>query len=482
MPMTVWMATPPEVHSTLLSSGPGPGSLLAAASAWEGLGARYAEVAAELAAALSGVHGGSWQGPTAARYASAHLPYLAWLTQASAVSAVAAAQHEAAATGYVAALAAMPTPADLAANHAIHAALVATNFFGINTIPIAVNEADYVRMWVQAATAMAVYQSVSDSALASVTPAAPAPEILAAPAEPATTPPTDPIEELLVWSEHFTEMYRALKGLVLNPIGTVVQLIIDFAADPAAAAVTWMPLFFVFAYSAVFGVMGSPMYTAVAGPGLGTIPLALGLSALSAVAEAPGELIAAAPAVVAGTPVALLVASAAPTMTTAGAAPTHSVAAQVTTATATAPASPPHAGPSGFAYLVRGPGPGPTLGPSLHNKAAAGAPASRKAATESAATAATGSARARRHRRGANKSRGYRDEFLALDDTPDSSPDAPPVDVSGSFTGAGPLGFAGTATRSEVRPASGLVTLAGDPFTDAHVVPMMPGSYDPLTD
>jgi len=64
MTAPVWMASPPEVHSTLLSSGPGAGSLLAVSAACSALSAEA--------------------------YVSAHLPYLAWLTEAGANSAGAA--------------------------------------------------------------------------------------------------------------------------------------------------------------------------------------------------------------------------------------------------------------------------------------------------------------------------------------------------------------------------------------------------------
>src|ERR1700728_3010801 len=204
MTAPIFMAAPPEVHSALLSSGSGPGSLLAAAGAWHSLSAEYTSVAQEISEVLAEVQGGAWQGPSAESFVSAYVAYLAWLTQASADSAAAATRHETAATAYTAALAAMPTLPELATNHVVHGVLQATNFFGINTIPIALNETDYVRMWVQAATTMSTYQAVAGSAVAATPLTDPAPPILKSDARTessasaADTTTETPLDQLIV--------------------------------------------------------------------------------------------------------------------------------------------------------------------------------------------------------------------------------------------------------------------------------------------
>lgn len=481
MTAPIWMALPPEVHSTLLSSGVGAGTLLAAADAWTALSSEYTTAAAELTTILSAVQAGTWEGQTAARYLAAHAPYLAWLMQAGANSASAAAQLQTAAGSYTAALAAMPTVAELAANRATLGVLVATNFFGINAIPIAVTEADYIRMWLQAATTMSVYQAVAAATVAATPQTAPAPSVLEpGVGEAGSAAFTDPIEEWLSWSEHFSSMYRMLKQVLADPLGTLIQVITDFAADPAAAITTWMPLFYLFAYAATFAVMGTPIYAAIMGPAAASsaIPIALGLSGLAYLAQAPAVEVS--PVV---TPQNLPAAVVVPTPPAAALstppAPAPAPASMTTAPAPPVPNPPPATGAPPLYYAVAGGGPGVGFGPPMQQRAPEVSRRSRSVseAADAAAVAASARRSRTRKRRGADvTARGYRYEFIAMDGEAPAAPH-PEQRTRVGPSGSVAIGSTGTAAKSGLADPAGLTTLTEDAFGNGATTPMMPGSW-----
>jgi PPE-repeat protein len=160
---------PPEVNSGRMYSGPGPGPLLAASEAWDSLAAELGFAATGYGSALAELTSSSWVGPTSTAMISAVTPYIDWMTATAAQAEETANHARAAVAAYEAAFTMTVPPPVIAANRALLAALVATNFFGQNTPAIFATEALYAAMWAQDAVAMYGYAGASQVAIA-VTP------------------------------------------------------------------------------------------------------------------------------------------------------------------------------------------------------------------------------------------------------------------------------------------------------------------------
>lgn len=153
----IWHGMPPEVNTARLMFGAGPTPMLQAAAGWEAFAIELETQADELAGSLAALTS-AWSGTASERAVAATMPMVVWLRTVSAQAMKRGAQAAAQASSYTVAMVTTPPIPEIEANHITHAVLEATNFFGVNLVPIGINEFDYfVRMWNQAAGAMDVY-------------------------------------------------------------------------------------------------------------------------------------------------------------------------------------------------------------------------------------------------------------------------------------------------------------------------------------
>ncbi|WP_255406296.1 PPE family protein [Mycobacterium sp. E796] len=150
-------ALPPEINSGRMYAGPGSGPMMAAAAAWHGLAAELSASASGYASVTAELTTSQWLGAASQLMVAGVTPFVAWLSAAAALADEAGAQASATAAAYEAAFAMTVPPTVIAANRALLALLVATNFFGQNTPAIAATEVQYAEMWAQDAVAMYTY-------------------------------------------------------------------------------------------------------------------------------------------------------------------------------------------------------------------------------------------------------------------------------------------------------------------------------------
>jgi PPE-repeat protein len=155
---------PPEVNSGRIYAGPGSGSMLAAATAWEGLAVVLNSAAVSYGSVIAGLALESWLGPASASMAAAAAPFAGWLSAAAARAEQSATQARTAAAAFETAFAMTVPPPLIAANRDQLMSLAATNILGQNSPAIEATQADYAEMWAQDAAAMYGYAGASEAA------------------------------------------------------------------------------------------------------------------------------------------------------------------------------------------------------------------------------------------------------------------------------------------------------------------------------
>jgi PPE-repeat protein len=250
-------ALPPEINSGRMYTGPGCGSMLAAAAAWGGVAADLYSTAASYQSVISDLTGAAWLGPASVAMTAAAAPYVSWLTATAALSEQAASHAAAAAAAYEAAFAMTVPPPMIAANRTLLMSLVATNILGQNTPAIAATEAEYGEMWAQDAGAMYEYAGASAAASAlppftspppTTNPAGVAGQVCAVAHAAATSAGTGTQTIMSTGSQLLSAVPTALQGLALpqaaapslSSLSQSLSLLspVNLAVSSASAAIT----------------------------------------------------------------------------------------------------------------------------------------------------------------------------------------------------------------------------------------------------
>lgn len=154
------VAAPPEVITGRLMSGAGAGPMLDASASFTAAAAAYEAAADRLEAHLAWLMN-AWQSPTALAVLSAVTRYVVWLRVVQVQLVASAARTADQAAAFATAYATMAQMVEIIDNRVTTAILHATNFLGINTIPIGVREGQYVEMTIQDIAVQETYLAAS---------------------------------------------------------------------------------------------------------------------------------------------------------------------------------------------------------------------------------------------------------------------------------------------------------------------------------
>ncbi len=205
----------------MIYAGPGSGSLMAAAAAWNGVAAELNSTALSYGNIVTTLSGEEWLGPASASMAAAVQPYVEWMTTTAGQAEEAAAQAQSAAAAYETVLASVIPPPLIMLNRTELSQAMATNVLGQNNGVIAQLEAQYQEFWANNSSALYRYAGQS-AAAANVTPFKSAPAVAnpAAAATQAAANTSTPAASIQQTLQSYLGQIQTALGQLATPKGT----------------------------------------------------------------------------------------------------------------------------------------------------------------------------------------------------------------------------------------------------------------------